>query len=609
MLNISKRRIKGCALQEERDRVQPTRRVRLLAVLAAVLTSGVLAALVLAVALFGDRTPPPGPYAEGFGPATSTYAHMAVAGVLLTAWGASVKRRCLDAQVGRFLLVATTLQIWVMLIIIVKYSWQNDDMSKALWYLTYVPLVFTPTFLLFAAMKTAGFGEGARPRAVRRACIVVSCFLVALVLTNRLHGLVFVFAPSDSHIPFREVPYGYSYGYWLVYAWIALLFLACAVLPAFAARKRLRSAFLPLVLIAFVGVLYSAAYILKVDFVFRGNFYFTYMVFVVASIEFCLRTGLIPSYAWYGDLFASLPLDLRVFSRDLRPAFSTRCAHRLSPSESDALSHVAYLGRGDTVRLSSPAGTTRKAFGIAGGIAYVVGDASVMESLRCALESKRTLLERRRALLKRRYLLHERLLRRERERELFEDVRSSLSWSTEAIEHIISSLPEGSAPEARAERLRAFMLVKLLLAYGKRRGRIVLDESDGRTFDAVDLRLVAEEIVVDMRSVGIECAALVEIESPIAASAGCSLYDCVFDVAIAAFRCIDPVIMLYVRFDAGALELRCSLEASAGSLADVRDTACARLDQRGERYRVDLADDSLVLVVSCSAAPEEGGRL
>ena len=78
MLNISKRRIKGCALQEERDRVQPTRRVRLLAVFAAVLTSGVLAALVLAVALFGDRTPPPGPYAEGFGPATSTYAHMAV---------------------------------------------------------------------------------------------------------------------------------------------------------------------------------------------------------------------------------------------------------------------------------------------------------------------------------------------------------------------------------------------------------------------------------------------------------------------------------------------------------------------------------------------------
>ena len=151
--------------------------------------------------------------------------------------------------------------------------------------------------------------------------------------------------------------------------------------------------------------------------------------------------------------------------------------------------------------------------------------------------------------------------------------------------------------------------MKLLLAYGKRRGRIVLDESDGRTFDAVDLRLVAEEIVVDMRSVGIECAALVEIESPIVASAGCSLYDCVFDVAIAAFRCIDPVIMLYVRFDAGALELRCSLEASAGSLADVRDTACARLDQRGERYRVDLADDSLVLVVSCSAAPEEGERL
>ena len=233
-------------------------------------------------------------------------------------------------------------------------------------------------------------------------------------------------------------------------------------------------------LIASVGVLYSAAYILRIDFVFRGNFYFAYMVFVVVSVEFCLRAGLIPSYAWYGDLFASLPLDLRVFSRDLRPAFSTRRAHRLSPSESEALSHVAYLGRGDTVRLSSPAETTRKAFGIAGGIAYVVGDASVMESLRCALESKRTLLERRRALLKRRYLLHERLLRRERERELFEDVRSSLSWSTEAIEHIISSLPEGSAPEARAERLRALMLVKLLLALTRSEERRVGKECRSR---------------------------------------------------------------------------------------------------------------------------------
>ncbi len=581
-----------------------------------VLLVSLAAALVLtAVAVVLDVVPAPPSdlHVPRLSGGSATVGIMIVAGPLLTLWGASMYVRCSDAVVRRYLVAIVALLVLWLLIVIVKYASVSDAVGQVCWYLYYVPMLFAPAFCLFAALRTAMLGGGRTGRVLRGTVVAVSCALVVLVLTNNAHMFVFVFDPAS---PSWSSDYVYGIGYWVITGWVYLLLVAFFALLFRSARRQLRMAFLPVVLVCLLAVVYGALYIVRIDAVFQGNFSLTYVVFFAIALELCLDLGLLPSFLRYREVFSRLPFDAKILSFDGDQVFATACASPLKDAEAEALFQVDVPPLGMvSFKVEGEPDKAYKAYRLHGGLALLTEDRANINRRIGQLAERRELLSGRNAVLKQDIAVKSRLFRQERERMLMEDVSVSLQSAVAAIRRLLDNVPEASNEKSAAERRRHLMLVKLLVAYCKRKGSFVLSEKSDTDFDRERLQLVVSETVTDVRSAGIDCGALVETVSLLPPSSLSILYDCFYDVVVMSFECTNPVLMLFItERDNKRVELRvvleCDDEIDFGSSAAARGL-CATLDARDVVYRLTggVGELHLVAVVSKKQALPEGSAL
>ena len=71
------------------------------------------------------------------------------------------------------------------------------------------------------------------------------------------------------------------------------------------------------------GAFFAISYALRVPWAWRLNFSLVYCVLCVVAMEICLDCGVIPSYHDIGGIFDTLPLDLKVLTRDLQGVYAT----------------------------------------------------------------------------------------------------------------------------------------------------------------------------------------------------------------------------------------------------------------------------------------------
>ena len=261
-------------------------------VLIACAIAGAVLGLVLAVLQAAGAFPTSDLHGMPTGASRSTGFMLAMA-PLLAAWGFTIHLRCSDAQIARYLKANAALCVAWLLIVTLKYPTSNDHLVSIMWYLYYVPMLLTSTFSLFSAMRASALDRMPVTSYAKRAVLAIDAALIALVLTNNLHHMVFRFSFDD---PLWSGSYTYGPGYWVVLGWIItqiVLFFACSFA---AARRQLRSAFVPLVLI--VGVLgtYTVLYILR--FLIGSNLALVYSILLISCLEIALDLGILPSYYW-----------------------------------------------------------------------------------------------------------------------------------------------------------------------------------------------------------------------------------------------------------------------------------------------------------------------
>ena len=581
-----------------------------------VLLVSLAVALVLA-AIAAALSVVPGPALDLHAPrptgASVTTGLMIVASPLLTLWGVSMYVRCSDAVVRRYLVAMAALLIAWLLIVLVKYALVSDIAAQICWYLFYVPLIFIPTICLFASLRSASFGCGRKETALRGVVAAISCALVVFVLTNNAHMLVFVFDPAN---PSWSSDYAYGIGYWVVTGWECLLFAVFFALLFRVAHQQLRTAFLPVLLLCLLAVIYGALYIMRVDVVFRGNFSLTYIVVLAIALELCLDLGLLPSFLRYREAFSKLPFDAKILSLNGEQVFATACASSLKDIEAKALAQVDVPYHGMvSFKVESEPDKAYKVYRLHGGLALLTEDRESINGHIRLLAEHRKLLSGRNAVLQQDIALKSRLYRQERERMLMEDVNTSLQSAVAAIRQLLDNVPDAANEQSAAERRRHLMLVKLLLAYCKRKGGFVLSEKGDADFNRERLQLVVSETVADVRSAGIDCGALVETAGLLPVSSLSILYDCFYDVVVMAFECTNPVLMFFItERDDKRVELRIMLECDDkldfGTSAAAQSLRAA-LDARDVAYRLvgDVDELRLVAVVSKKQALPEGGAL
>jgi hypothetical protein len=522
---------------------------------------------------------------------SSTSGLMILAAPAAALWGFSVHVRCSDARIRHCLKgVALLVGLW-MLDVLVKYRCPVDDprLIAFLWYLYYVPMTFVPLLCLLCALRASALD--ARPWAplLRRAACAASAAIVALVLTNTLHLQVFSF---DVSRPDWQGAYAYNWGYWLAVAVYAAEYLGFFALLLAASRRRLRGAIALLAVAAVPFGAYCLMYALRHGPAVNTNFSLNYCLVVVLLLELALDFGLLPSYAWYGEAFSRLPLDLKVVSRDGLVAFATDSA---APAPSGALDLALRVARSQTpgqatrFRTSAVPHVLFKAYGVSGGTALLAEDVAPLDERRRVLTERQDRLRRSNEVLRHESGLRRELWRLESEKSLLMGIEASIADKVGRMRGLLAALPRGSGADDRARRRDMLTEAKLLVAYCKRKGALVLSERSDPAFDRDRLQLVFNETVSDLRSIGVDCAAAVSLEGELPAAVVSVLYDCLYDVASAALFASDPILMLCVVEGEQDVVLRAALDSTRMDAARLEAAASSlREDLAGSRGELSL---------------------
>lgn len=576
------------------------RKILALAAVAALAVLGIL----LHAQILGGSFPPQ--ISRLFMGSSGTSGYMILLCLVATGWGYSVYIRCSDETIRNYLIVIAALIVLWMLDVLLKYPLPDPLflIRSYMWYFYYVPMTIIPMLCFFSALRSAALDAKPVAKIIKAIVVAISAMAILTVLTNNFHHFVFEFDFAD---PDWSGNYTYGLGYWAVLIWYLVLFIAFLSVSFAAARKQLRSAFVPIIMVIGASSVYFILYILRGTVSIGTNFSLVYCV-VLVVLEMALDLGILPSYRWYRDAFAMLPLDLKVLDRNNDVVFQSNEALPVSPTVANAIDMHQETARCAAFRIGSIPATVFKTYPVHGGTALLTEDASTIEERREALIRRRESLRESNELLERESKTNNELIRLESERALIDEIERALKDKTQEIESLLESLPTCTDAQCQIERRNILAHVKLLVAYCKRKAGLVLSEKRDPEFSREQLQLVFSETASDLRSIGVECAALVETREKLPAACVSLLYDCLYDFALAAHLTNDAVLMLFVHeLDPAHVQMKALLETTVAPTADFESLAedlNASLSEKGVPFSITTSPSSASLsVIADSTVP------
>lgn len=355
------------------------------------------------------------------------------------------------------------------------------------------------------------------------------------------------------------------------------------------------------------GAFFAVSYAMRVPWAWKLNFSLVYCVLCVVTLEICLDCGVIPSYHDIAGIFDTLPLDLKVLTRDLQVAYATPMSGSTPPGVREELRAQEH-GRAHAFTVASAPDVMYRAFPLLGGSALLAQDASELNELNRELAHRRMELQRQNELLAADYDLKAHLADQEAEALLVQDVDRALARALDELYGLLSSLPPLTDEASSHERYRMLQCAKMLVAYCKRKGSLTLAQHGESGFDRDRIQLIANELASDLRTIDVDCASIIAIRRPMHASAVSALYDCVYDFAFFAYTADHPALMYHLSdHDSCSVELRATLFSNdEGDLSQTPAAHELELALRGRNvaYRLEGELGQLRMIVLMPRAGE-----
>lgn len=527
-----------------------------------------------------------------------------VAAIAFSIWGVLVYLRCLDYVLRRRLVaVATICALW-MIEVILKYKSFTPFYATILWYLYYVPMTLVPLLYQLCGLRLAGLEQHRAGRRYRTALWVAAILLIGFVLTNDFHQQVFHFDRSSDT---WSNDYTYGWGYFAVLIWTAFNFVAFFILVGRSASFRIQRFSGTAALVLLGGAFFAISYALRVPWAWKLNFSLVYCVLCVVTLEICLDCGVIPSYHDIAGIFDTLPLDLKVLTRDLQEVYATPVSKPIPAGVREEL-RAQELGHSHAFAVVSNPDVMYRSFPLLGGSALLAQDVSEVNELNRELARRRMELQRQNELLTADYDLKAHLADQEAEALLVKDVDQALARALGEMYGLLSSLPPLTDEASSHERYRMLQCAKMFVAYCKRKGSLTLAQHGESGFDRDRIQLIANEMASDLRTIDVDCASIIAIRRPMHASAVSALYDCVYDFAFFAYATDHPALMYHLSdHDSCSVELRATLFSNDEE--DLSQTPAAHelesaLQGRNVAYRLEGEPGQLRMIVLMPRAGE-----
>ena len=384
---------------------------------------------------------------------------------MFAAWGLSVRQRIVQKQVRRYLTgVSLLLILWFTLRSAKYFIFWQPNVTRYLWYLYYLPMLFVPTLALLIAMSLGKPDEYKLPKSVWL-LFAVSGALLILVLTNDLHQLVFSFSKNADI--WSDESYGYGVCYFAVIGWQVLCAAAALVVMLFKCRlKNRKPRFLPVIplivslnylVLNYIGIPWQKELFGDVT-AFQSLMY-------MLCFEACIACGYIHSNSRYADLFASsvgtsaqitdMSFNVQYAAMDTKPISREKMMHAIQ----------------SPVTLAD--GLNLHTMPIGGGYAVWTEDVSALLEARENFEGLAEELAERNEILRYEYKREARRRRVEEQNRLYDLLRCT----TQAQINRISTLTKEYQKINKTEPTRAKTLlaeIAVLCSYIKRRKHLTL---------------------------------------------------------------------------------------------------------------------------------------
>ena len=432
--------------------------------------------------------------------------------VLFSAWCYSLWVRIVQTQVRRYLLAISALMVLWILLRSIKFSIENTDVGRWLWYFYYFPMLFIPMLSVFVS-RSLGKGEDFRLPRWTKLLYYPTLLLLLLVLTNDLHRQVFSF-PSGV---LSDQEYRYEGGYFFVLGWVALCagfaFLSMVKNCRVPGSRRLR--WLPLVPLA-LSLVYACMYAKKVYWVWvlAGDMTVSQCLIFASVFECCIQCGLIQSNRGYDELFEATRLPVQITDH----AF---CSQYTSAAMQEALpQNELRQMRQDTVHLGDD--TLLKRHKLRRGWVFWKEDISALNQIRKELELTRDELRDTGDVLAAEKAQHARWLKLTEENRLYDMMEAQTARQIAMLRDLLAELQKTEDPD-RARHLLGQVII--IGTYIKRRSNLIFVGEQRGAISVQELRLCLNESSENISIYGADCRAIIKGEGQLTVEQATQVYD------------------------------------------------------------------------------------
>ena len=431
---------------------------------------------------------------------------------LFSVWCYSLWIRIVQTQARRYLLAISVLMVLWILLRSIKYSIENTDVERWLWYFYYFPMLFIPMLSVFVS-RSLGKGEDFRLPRWTKILYVPTLLLLLLVLTNDLHQQVFSF-PSGV-LSDRE--YRYEGGYFFVMGWEALCagfaFLSMAKNCRIPRSRRIR--WLPLVPLA-LSLAYACAYVKKVYWVWvlAGDMTVSQCLIFASILECCIQCGLIQSNLGYDELFEATSLPVQITDQAFCSQYvSVAMRGALPPNELRQM-------RVDTIHLGDD--TLLKRHRLRSGWVFWKEDISALNQIRKELELTRDELRDTGDVLAAENAQRARWLKLTEENRLYDMMEAQTARQIAMLRDLLAELRKTEDPD-RARHLLGQAII--IGTYVKRRSNLIFVGVQRGAISVQELRLCLNESSENISVSGADCKTIVEGEGQLIVEQATQVYD------------------------------------------------------------------------------------
>lgn len=386
---------------------------------------------------------------------------------LYMAWGVSVRNRIIQTQARRYLTAIASLMVFWFVVRTFKYHFVSQtlqpDITRYLWYMYYLAMLFIPLLAVFVAMSIGKPEEYRLPKQTAL-LYIPAAVLFMLVITNDLHQLVFTF--PESATVWTDSDNGYAIVSYIIVGWQILCALAMLVVMYVKCRipGRRKQILLPCVPICIL-LIYMVFYCSGSEWfrLFFGDMTATNCLMYAATLEICIQCGFIQANTHYEDVFASAAyISAQITDENYIVRYMSRDAKPISEEQMRKAENAPVMLSDGKMMHNMP---------IHGGHAIWTEDISELLNLREKLEETKEELKDRNALLQYEYEREKEHKVVEEQNRLYDMLQSKTQTQLDKISRLVSVYQQADSADIRK---RILPEIVVLGSFIKRRKDFVL---------------------------------------------------------------------------------------------------------------------------------------